>query len=91
MVKFYVKLDKDQSTIEVSAQRGRKILGVSKDIYDKDLADKMIQGIGKSLEFAGINKKERARAYLKSESPSFVTSIIAKSVVDVFNWIEKKR
>ncbi|MFH1048598.1 MAG: hypothetical protein V1732_02955 [Patescibacteria group bacterium] len=39
MLKLLVKLGKDMSTIEVSAQRGKEILNAIKDSYEKDIRD----------------------------------------------------
>ena len=90
MLKLLVKLDKDMSTIEVSGQRGKKILNVSKDTYEKDLSDKIIQGIDKNLDCVKLKKQEQIRGYFISESTSFVSNLIGNSVISVFNWIEKK-
>ena len=53
MLKLLVKLDKDMSTIEVSSQRGKEVLNTTKDTYEKDLSDKIIQGLNRK-EFRGI-------------------------------------
>lgn len=90
MLKLIVKLDKDMSTIEVSAHRGKEILHTFKDSYQKDLSDKMIQGLDKNLESVRIKKQERIRGYFISESTSFVSNLIGNSVVSVFNWMQKK-
>lgn len=49
MLKLSVKLDKDMKTLEVSAQRGKKILSTTKDSYQKDLSDKIINGLAHSI------------------------------------------
>lgn len=90
MLKLLVKLDKDMETIEVSAQRGKEILNAVKDAYQKDLSDKIIQGLDKNLSRLKIKKQEPVRGYLISESKSFVTNLIGNTVIGVFNWLEKK-
>lgn len=90
MLKFIVKLDKDMKTLEVSAQRGKEILHKTKDSYQKDLSDKIIQGLDKNLAYVRLKKQEQIRSYLMSESESFVSNLIGNSVVSVFNWLEKK-
>jgi hypothetical protein len=90
MLKLIVKLDKDMSTIEVSTQRGKETLYKSKDSYQKDLSDKIIQGLDKNLESVRIKKQERIRGYFISESTSFVSNLIGNSVVSVFNWVREK-
>jgi len=90
MLKLFVKLDKDMKTLEVLAQRGREILNTTKDSYQKDLADKVIQGLDKNLACVRLKKQEQIRSYLMSESESFVSNLIGNSVVSVFNWLEKK-
>lgn len=90
MLKLFVKLDKDMSTIEVSAQRGKETLNKTKDTYQKDLSDKIIQGLDKNLESVRIKKQERIRGYFISESTSFVSNLIGNSVVSVFNWLHRK-
>lgn len=90
MLKLTVKLDKNMETIEVSAQRGKEILSSTKDSYQKDLSDKIIQGLDKNLISVRIKKQERIRGYFDSESTSFVSNLIGNSVVSVFNWLEGK-
>jgi len=91
MLKLLVKLDKDMSTIEVSTQRGKETLNTIKDTYQKDLSDKIIQGLDKNLISVRIKKQERIRGYFDSESESFVSNLIGNSVVSVFNWLQKKK
>lgn len=91
MLKLLVKLDQDMSTIEVSAQRGKEILNIVKDSYQKDLSDKIIQGLDKNLGCVRLKKQERIRSYFISESKSFVSNLIGNSVVSVFNWLQEKK
>ncbi len=90
MLKLLVKLDKEMKTLEVSAQRGRETLNTIKDIYQKDLSDKIIQGIDKNLGCVKLKKLEQIRGYFISESSSFVSNLIGNSVISVFNWMRKK-
>ncbi|MDP3057501.1 MAG: hypothetical protein Q8N37_03210 [bacterium] len=90
MLKLLVKLDKDMKTLEVSAQRGKEILNTVKDTYQKDLSDKIINGLDKNLAYVRLKKQERIRSYFISESESFVSNLIGNSVVSVVNWLEKK-
>lgn len=91
MLKLLVKLDQDMSTIEVSAQRGEKVLNTAKDSYRKDLSDKIIQGLDKNLGCVRLKKRERIRSYFISDSKSFVSNLIGNSVVSVFNWLHEKK
>jgi len=91
MLKLLVKLDKDMSTVEVSAQRGEKVLNTAKDSYRKDLSDKIIQGLDKNLGCVRLKKRERIRSYFISDSKSFVSNLIGNSVVSVFNWLHEKK
>lgn len=90
MLKLLVKLDKDMKTIEVSSQRGKEILNTIKNSYEKDLADKIINGLDKNLGCVRIKKPEQVRGYFISESSSFVSNLIGNSVISVFNWMRKK-
>lgn len=91
MLKLLVKLDKDMKTVEVSAQRGKEILNTTKESYQKDLADKIINGLDKNLRCVRLKKQEQIRSYLMSESKSFVSNLIGNSVVSVFNWLPKRK
>lgn len=91
MLKFSVKLNKDMKTIEVFAQKGKEILKTTKCIYDKDLSDKIIQGLDKNLGYVKLKKSEQARGFFISETKSFVSNLIGNSVVSVFNWLQKKK
>lgn len=91
MLKLIVKLDKDTKTLEISAQRGKEILSTVKDTYQKDLADKIINGLDKNLACARLKKQEQIRSYLMSELESFISNLIGNSVVSVANWLEKKK
>lgn len=91
MLKLFVKLDKDMKTLEVSAQRGKEILNTVKDSYQKDLSDKIINGLDKNLICVKLKKQEEIRGFFISESESFVSNLIGNSVVSVFNWLQKKK
>lgn len=77
-------------TIEVSAQRGKEVLNTVKNSYEKDLTDRIINGLDKNLVCVRLKKQERIRGYFISESSSFVSNLIGNSVVSVFNWMRKK-
>lgn len=49
MIKLYIKLNDSEQSFEIAAKRGREILGAARGNYQKDLADKLIQGISDSM------------------------------------------
>ncbi len=77
-------------TIEVSGQRGKDVLSITRDVYQKDLSDKIIQGLDKNLSCVKLKKQEPVRGFFISESESFVSNLIGNSIIGVFNWLQKK-
>jgi pyruvate-formate lyase-activating enzyme len=89
MVKIFIKLNDSDSSFEIVAKKGSKVLGESKGVYDKDLADKIIRGLDKILAYVKIEKRNIFRAYYDSQSKSFVSNLMVNSVVNAFNWLQK--
>lgn len=89
MIKLFIKLNDADSSFKIAAKRGRSVLKTAEGKYQRDLADKIIRALDKILAYVNIGKREKIRAYYDSSSNSFVSNLIANSVVSVFDWLRK--
>ncbi len=49
MINLYIKLNDSDLSFEIAAKKGEAVLGTVRGNYQKDLADKLIQGISDSM------------------------------------------
>jgi len=50
MINLYIKLNDSDLSFEIAAKRGEEILSMVRGNYQKDLADKLINGISEAVE-----------------------------------------